>query len=38
MADKVQTLKRERVRECIGVVTREQMQSVDGALRLWLRL
>ena len=37
MADKVQTLKRERVRERIGVITREQMLSVDGALRLWLR-
>jgi mRNA interferase MazF len=38
MADKVQTLRRDRIRERIGALGPVQMQVVDAALRLWLRL
>ncbi len=36
--DKVQTLRRDRVRERVGVLAPLQMQGVDAALRLWLRV
>lgn len=38
MVDKVQTLRRERIRERIGAAGRIPMQSVDAALRLWLKV
>ena len=38
MVDKVQPLKRERVKDRIGELTGEEMQSVGVALRLWLNL
>ena len=38
MVDKVQTLRRDRIRERIGVAGRSQMQNVDTALRLWLKV
>lgn len=38
MVDKIQTLRRDRIRERIGRIGLAQMQAVEGALRLWLRL
>ncbi len=38
MVDKVQTLRRERIARQVGALTGDQMQAVDAALRLWLRL
>jgi len=38
MIDKIQTLRRDRIRERIGTIGLAQMQAVEGALRLWLRL
>ena len=38
MVDKVQTLRRDRIRERIGEIAPVQMKSVEEALRLWLRL
>lgn len=38
MVDKVQTLRRDRIRERIGTAGSAAMASVETALRLWLRL
>lgn len=38
MVDKIQTLRRDRIRERVGVIGQVQMQGVEAALRLWLRL
>lgn len=38
MMDKVQPLKREWVKDRIGELTREEMQGVGVAQRLWLSL
>ena len=38
MADKIQTLKRDRIGKRIGAVTHEEMEEVEVAMRLWLRL
>jgi mRNA interferase MazF len=38
MADKIQTLRRDRIRERIGRIGLAQMQTVEVALRLWLRI
>ena len=38
MVDKIQTLRRDRIRERIGRIGPAQMQAVESALRLWLRL
>ena len=38
MVDNIQTLRRDRIRERIGTAGRDQMQSVDAALRLWMKL
>ena len=38
MVDKIQTLRRDRIRERIGRIGQVQMQAVESALRLWLRL
>ena len=38
MVDKIQTLRRDRIRGRIGTIGLAQMQAVEGALRLWLRL
>ena len=36
MVDKMQALERERISRRIGRLTRAQLRSLDGALRLWL--
>ena len=38
MADKILALNRAHIGKRIGVVAHEEMQGVEGALRLWLRL
>lgn len=38
MVDKVQTLKRERFRQRVGVISGKDMDQVDSALRKWLEL
>jgi len=38
MVDKVQTVRRDRVRECVGSLGHAPMTDVEAALRLWLRL
>ena len=38
MVDKMQTLRRDRIRERIGKMGLVQMQAVERALRIWLRL
>jgi mRNA-degrading endonuclease toxin of MazEF toxin-antitoxin module len=38
MVDKIQTLRRDRIRERIGAIGPAQMQGVEAALRLWLRV
>ena len=38
MVDKIQTLRRDRVRERVGSIGPALMTGVDAALRLWLRL
>ena len=38
MVDKIQTLRRDRIRERIGAIGAAQMQGVESALRLWLRV
>lgn len=37
MVDKIQTLRRDRVRERIGAIGPAPMHDVEAALRLWLR-
>jgi mRNA-degrading endonuclease toxin of MazEF toxin-antitoxin module len=38
MVDKIRTLRRDRIRERIGRIGLAQMQAVESAQRLWLRL
>jgi len=38
MVDKIQTLRRDRILERIGAIGPAQMQGVESALRLWLRV
>ena len=38
MVDKIQSLRRARVRSVVGRLTAKQLGEVDGALRLWLGL
>jgi len=38
MVDKIQTLRRDRVRERVGSIGPSLMTGVEAALRLWLRL
>jgi mRNA interferase MazF len=38
MVDKIGAVRRERVRQRIGALTRAQMSLMDRALRLWLEL
>lgn len=38
MVDKIQTLRRDRIRERVGAIGPSPMAGVDAALRLWLRL
>ena len=38
MVDKIQTLRRDRIRERIGAIPPATMRDVEAALRLWLRV
>lgn len=38
MIDKLQSLRRDRIRRSIGVLSGTQLKKVDAALRLWLGL
>lgn len=38
MVDKIQTLRRDRIRGRIGAIGRVTLDNVEAALRLWLRL
>ena len=38
MADKIATLKREKISRVIGSLTEEKMQEVEEAIRLWFDL
>lgn len=38
MIDKIQTLRRDRLRERLGALDSSLMAGVDAALKLWLRL
>ena len=38
MVDKIQALRRDRIRERVGAVAPATLREVDAALRLWLRL
>jgi mRNA interferase MazF len=38
MVDRIQTLRRDRIRERIGAIGPAEMQGVESALRLWLRV
>ena len=38
MVDRIQTLRRDRIRERVGAIGTGTMDSVEAALRLWLRL
>jgi mRNA interferase MazF len=38
MVDKIQTLRRDRLRERLGALDSSLMAGVDAALKLWLRL
>ncbi len=38
MVDKLQAVRRDRIRRGVGVLSPSQMQKVDAAMRLWLGL
>lgn len=38
MVDKVQPLRRERIKERIGMLTNAEMQAIGAALKLWFSL
>jgi mRNA-degrading endonuclease toxin of MazEF toxin-antitoxin module len=38
MVDKIQTLRRDRIRGRVGAIGTVTMDNVEAALRLWLRL
>lgn len=38
MVDKIQTLRRDRIRGRVGAIGPASMESVEASLRLWLRL